>query len=403
MSKKKKTYREPNPFIFGLARGISRFLCRFFYNVKILRNELKGKAGRCVIIANHESIIDFLPAYTVVPPKTHFVVSKAMMDSMPIAPLMEMCGAIGKNQFQTSALDMRRMKAVLDHNEPLMLYPAGLMTESGASTPIPIATAKVLKWFNTDIYVAKVNGTYLTNPKWAKVKRKGRITIELYKLASKEEFAALSDEDAAALVEEHLSFDAYRENEKQKVYYKNGDNVEGLQHVLYKCPLCEREFTIRVRNKNRLTCTACGYTAKSDNYGILSLVGGGEPMYKYPSDWHAYIEESVYEDVKENPDFSYEMHAKIRTINEKKHRYETVGEGKITFDFNKFVMDGILDGMPFVEEISTTAFPILPFRPGAYFEIQHNEHIYRIVPDNPEMVMKWIFTLKATFRLKHDM
>ncbi len=403
MSKKKKSYREPNPFIFGLAKGISRFLCRFFYNVKILRNELKGKAGRCVIIANHESIIDFLPAYTVVPPKTHFVVSKAMMDSMPIAPLMEMCGAIGKNQFQTSALDMRRMKAVLDHNEPLMLYPAGLMTESGASTPIPIATAKVLKWFNTDIYVAKVNGTYLTNPKWAKVKRKGRITIELYKLASKEEFAALSDEEAAALVEEHLSFDAYRENEKQKVYYKNGDNVEGLQHVLYKCPLCEREFTIRVRNKNKLTCTACGYTVKSDNYGILSLVGGGEPMYKYPSDWHAYIEDEVYDEVKANPDFSYEMHAKIRTINEKKHRYETVGEGKITFDFNKFVMDGILDGMPFVEEIPTTAFPILPFRPGAYFEIQHSDHIYRIVPDDPSIVMKWIFTLKATFRLKHDM
>ncbi len=401
MSKKKKSYREPNPLIFGLARGISRFLCRFFYNVKILRNDLEGKSGRYVIIANHESIIDVLPAYTVVPPKTHFVVSKAMMDSMPIAPLMEMCGAIGKNQFQTSALDMRRMKSVLDHNETLMFYPAGLMTESGTSTPIPIATAKVLKWFNTDIYVAKVNGTYLTNPKWAKVKRRGKITIELYKLASKEEFAALSDEEAAALVVEHLSFDAYRENDKQKVYYKNGDNVEGLQHVLYKCPLCEREFTIKVRNKNKLHCTNCGYTVKSDNYGILSLVGGGAPIFNYPSDWHAYIEESVYDHVKAYPNFYYEMHAKIRTINEKKHRYETVGEGTITLSFDKFVIDGVIDGMPYVDEISTTTFPILPFRPGAYFEIQHNDHIYRIVPDNPAIVMKWIFTLKSTFRLKH--
>ncbi|MBO7195945.1 MAG: 1-acyl-sn-glycerol-3-phosphate acyltransferase [Clostridia bacterium] len=400
--KKNKTYRHPNRLVFALARWISRFLCKFVYHVKVVRNELEGKTGRCVIIANHESIIDVLPAYAVVPSKTHFVVSKAMMKSMPIAPLMEMCGAIGKNQFQTSALDMRRMKAVLDHDEPLMMYPAGLMTESGTSTPIPLATAKVLKWFKADIYVARVNGTYLTNPKWAKVKRRGKITMELYKLASEEEFSALSDDEAAALVSEHLSFDAYRHNEVEKVYYKNGDNVEGLEHVLYKCPNCGGEFTIWVRGKNKLCCEACDYMVKSDNYGRLSLVGDGDPIYKYPSDWHSYIEESVYEFVKEHPNFFYQTHAEIHTINEKKHRYEPVGHGMIGFDFNSFTMEGIIKDKPFTEEISTQAFPILPFRPGAYFEIQHGEQIYRIVPDNPSIVMKWIFTLKATFRLKHE-
>lgn len=399
-NKKTTSYRHPNRFVFATAKLISKILCKFYYNVKVVRNELKGKSGRCVIIANHESVIDVLPAYTVVPPKTHFVVSKAMMQSMQIAPLMEMCGAIGKNQFQTSALDMRRMKSVLDHDEPLMLYPAGLMTESGTSTPIPSATAKVLKWFKADIYVARVNGTYLTNPKWAKVKRRGEITIELYKLASCDEFAALSDEDAAKLVDEHLSFDAYRHNEEKKVYYKNGDNVEGLEHVLYKCPICEKEFCISAVGKNKLVCRSCGYTVKSDNYGILSLLGGGDPKFKYPSDWHAYIEESVYDFVKTHPNFIYEMNAEIHTINEKKHRYEKIGYGKVSFDFEKFELNGMFNGKPITEVIPTSAFPILPFRPGVYFEIQHGEKIYRVIPDNPEIVMKWIFTLKATFRLK---
>lgn len=399
--KSKKSYRRPNRFLVALGRAISRFMCKFVYNVKIIRNDLEGKTGRCVIIANHESIIDVLPAYSVVPTKTHFVVSKAMMQSLPIAPLMEMCGAIGKNQFQTSAYDMRRMKAVLDHDEPLMLYPAGLMTESGTSTPIPLATAKVLKWFKADIYVARVNGTYLTNPKWAKVKRRGKITMELYKLASCDEFAALTDDQAADLVTEHLSFDAYRHNDEEKVFYKNGDNVEGLEHVLYQCPCCGKEFTIWVRGKNKLCCESCGYTVKSDNYGMLSLVSGEELIYKYPSDWHAYIENSVYEFVKEHPNFFYETHAELHAINEKKHRYERIGQGKISFDYNEFVMEGVINDKPFVEKIPTNAFPILPFRPGAYFEIQHGDQIYRIYPDNPSIVMKWIFTLKATFRLKH--
>lgn len=397
-----KSYRKPNRFFVSLGKGISRFLCKFVYNAKVIRNDLEGKTGKCVIIANHESIIDVLPAYAAVPPKTHFVVSKAMMESMPIAPIMEMCGAISKNQFQTSALDMRRMRAVLDHDEPLMFYPAGLMTESGTSTPIPIATAKVLKWFKADIYVARVNGTYLTNPKWAKVKRKGEITIEIYKLASQEDYAALSDEEAAQLVTEHLSFDAYRHNEEKKVYYKNGDNLEGLENVLYQCPCCNGEFTMWVRGKKKLICEECGYTVKSDNYGILSRIDGGETIYKYPSDWHAYIEESVYEYVKNNPNFYYEIRAEIHAINDKKHKYESIGRGTIGFDFNKFTVDGIVRDKPYYEEIPTLSFPILPFRPGSYFEIQHGDQIYRIIPDNPSIVMKWIFTLKATFRLKHE-
>jgi hypothetical protein len=280
-----KSYRKPNRFFVSLGKGISRFLCKFVYNAKIIRNDLEGKTGRCVIIANHESIIDVLPAYAAVPAKTHFVVSKAMMESIPIAPIMEMCGTISKNQFQTSALDMRRMKAVLDHDEPLMFYPAGLMTESGTSTPIPVATAKVLKWFKADIYVARVNGTYLTNPKWAKVKRKGEITIEIYKLASREDYAALSDEEAAELVTEHLTFDAYRHNEEKKVYLN-----EYIQAAKGKIELLVGTGGIGVQETVELS----NYVLKKDVKGALIIsefyfAMSQEEMYRY----YAYMAEHI--------------------------------------------------------------------------------------------------------------
>ena len=157
-----------------------------------------------------------------------------------------------------------------------------------------------------------------------------------------------------------------------------------------------------VIGKNKLCCSSCDYTVVSDKCGLLTRFGGGDAIFKYPSDWHSYIEESVYRYVKENPNFFYKTHARIATINEKRHKYETIGYGDITFDFNKFVMSGTYHGEPFTEEIPTSAFPILPFRPGEYFEIQHGEKIYRIIPDNPGIVMKWIFVLKASFRLKQE-
>ena len=112
----KKTFRHPNKFVVSLGKGISRFLCKYIYNVKIVRNELDDQAGRCVIIANHESVIDVLPTYAIVPQNTHFVISKAMMQTMPIAPLIEMSGAISKNQFQTSTAFILRISRALVWN-----------------------------------------------------------------------------------------------------------------------------------------------------------------------------------------------------------------------------------------------------------------------------------------------
>ena len=54
-----------------------------------------------------------------------------------------------------------------------------MMSEDGASTPIPLATGKSLKWLGQDVYVAYVEGSYLTNPKWGRKWRKGQINIDI--------------------------------------------------------------------------------------------------------------------------------------------------------------------------------------------------------------------------------
>ncbi len=398
---KKNQYKKPNPFIYGTVRLITKFLCKFVYKVKVLRNEFNGTSGKRVIIANHESAIDFLIPYATIKEPIHMVASHSIVDTLPVASLAPKCGVITKNQFSTMLVDLHRMKTVVDHEAPLMIYPAGLMTESGTSTPIPLATGHALKWLGADVYVAKVKGTYLTSPKWAKKKRKGRITIDIYKLGSKEDFAKMTNEEAEKLIEEHLSFDAYRDNETDMVPYKNGNNVEGLENVLYKCPKCKREYTISPMHKSSLSCSACGYTVKSDKYGMLSAPEGKRTIFKYPSDWHAYIEGCVYREVEKNHDFRYETSGKIFTIDNKKHKFVEVGYGKITLDFDNFTIDGKVYGEPIYEVIRTDSFPLLPFKPGLRFEIQRGEEIYRIVPDDGRIVMKWMLILKSTFKIKH--
>lgn len=402
MKKQKTVYKRPNALLYGIVKLVSTLACKFLYPLKVGGNQLTGTSGRRILICNHEASIDFLPVYAAVKERCHMVASNSIVMSIPVvAPLAARAGVICKNQFQTTISDMRKMKLVVDNGGLLVLFPAGMMTESGTSTPIPRATAKALKWLDADVYVGKVGGTYLTSPKWSKVCRKGKITLDIYKLASREEFAALTVEQAEALVDEHLAFDAYRANEVNRVPYKNGDNVEGLEQVLFRCPACGEDFTIGAQG-NKLSCTACGFAAESDEYGLLHDPAGGEPLFRYPSDWYDRIQREICDLVAGDPGYEFTTQADIYKINDKRHRYEKAGRGTVTMTFERFVLSGELFGEEFYQEIPTAPFPILPFQPGKRFEIQCGRDIFRICPDDPRVVMQWIMVLKAAWKVRQE-
>lgn len=391
-------YKKPNPIIFGILKLGSWFMNTFFYNLKIERNDLKqAKRGKKVILCNHESKVDFFAMFQAVPGMPHAVISNSFLRSLKINPLMKEIGCIGKNQFQTSVADLRTMKSVLDNDKTLVFYPAGLMAEIGTPTPIPKATGKAVKWLDADVYIGKISGMYLTNPKWSKKLRKGKPTFSIYKLYDREELKTLSASEVHETVCQHLSFSAYEENLKRGVEYKNGDNVEGLENVLYKCPHCESEFTITASG-NVLTCEKCGYSVVSNKLGILNKNCEKPIVYTLPNEWYSYIENSVMKEV-EKDDFTLETEAEIYKINDKKHAFELAGNGTVSYDKTNFYINGTLFGEEFKQEVYAATFPILPFIPGKYFEIQNGNDIFRICPKNPETVMRWVLAIKCAYQI----
>ena len=95
---KAKKYKKPNAIIYGVFYIISKIVCFFKLVLKIKRNEVKGKKGGFVIIANHGSSIDFMPLCVAVKRRAHFVISNAFYSSLPIQPLLNSAGVIPKNQ-----------------------------------------------------------------------------------------------------------------------------------------------------------------------------------------------------------------------------------------------------------------------------------------------------------------
>ncbi len=394
-------YKKPDRFCYRLAQAVSAVVARLIFKRQIIRNEVKGQKGPFVIIANHQAAYDFVNLIGITSRTMTFVISNSFYKSLPIRKFLDKIGVIPKQQFQTTVKDMRDMKAVVDAGNPLVIYPAGLMCEDGISTPIPSATYKFLKWLGVDAFVARTYGTYFAMPKWSKGMRRGKTFLDVYKLFDKEELKTASLEEIKEKTDSALLFDAYREQEERKVVYAKKGNIEGIENVLYICPECKGEFSIKVKDGNTIYCEKCGFEEYSDKYSFLHKKKGREEV-RYVSDWSKFIFKTLKEEIKNGKLTELSCQTDIKMIDEKKNKFVLVGKGSVTLNCEGFVLKGEVCGDKAEIFTSINGVPTLPFSPGKYFEIQNGEDIYRCVLSDGKLVMKFINMVKSFYELKAE-
>ena len=389
-------YDKPNKLLYGFTQIVANAAAKLVYQRKYLRNEIKGKKGPFVVIANHQSMLDFVNLIGATRRPMHFVISNSFFNTLPIRGFMKRLGVIPKQQFQTATRDLKRMKAAIDRGEPVVIYPAGLMCEDGLSTPIPTATYKFLKWLKADVYVAKTSGNYFVMPKWAGNIRRGRTYMDIYKLFSAEELAQTDLQTIQQKTDEAMLFDAYREQEQLQIRYQGGDDLQGLEHVLYKCPHCEQEFTVAVQ-RNQIYCTACGFRHESDRYGLLHQVGTVGSEVRYISDWSRMIYRDMFRKLESGEQPPLSAKVSISMIDMKKKKFRPVGQGVLSLTEKKFQLEGMVHGEKLDVAVEAGAFPSLPFSPGKYLEFQYGDDIYRCTPEDGRVVMKFINMVKVLY------
>ncbi len=385
-------------FWYWATKVAAWFYAKFVFKRKIIRNEIKGKKGPFVIIANHQAQLDFVNLIGASRRKMTFVVSDSFYNTVPVKGVMTKIGVIPKQQFQTTVTDIKRMKSTIDAGRILVIYPAGLNCEDGVSTPIPDATYKFLKWIGTDIYMAKAYGTYFVAPKWSKIKRPGRTMLDIYKLFDKDEISKMDDASVKQKTEQALFFDAYREQEELRIKYKNASNIEGLENILYMCPSCKSEFTIKT-SSNKIWCEECGFAHECDEYGFLHNTGSTPDEYRYVSDWSRLIFEDTKRRLEMHPERSIFSDASIRMIDYEKRKFVEIAKGTVSLDKEQITIEMMDSDRKEQIHIPTSSFASLPFRPGKFFEAQKGPDIYRLVPEDTRYCGKFVNMVEAFYEL----
>lgn len=388
-----------NMLVYRMTQAISAIVAKVVFRRKFLRNEIKRAKGPMVVLCNHEAALDFTTLIGATKRPMTFVVSSSFYNTLSCKKLMKSIGIIPKQQFQASVKVINKMRAAIEDGKILTIYPAGLMSEDGLSTPIPVSTYKFLQWLHSDVYAARTSGTYFCTPKWGKGIRPGRTYMDIYKIISKEDLAELTPEEIKARVDEALMFDAYREQEKLMVKYRGGDNIEGLENVLYACPHCNAEFAVRVKNKNTIYCERCGFEETSDKYGFLHKTSKVGEEIRYVSDWAKKIYTDVFERIKSGEETTLFAHSRIEMIELEEKRYVNVGEADITLTKESFTIKGVIKGEDTNLEIPISSFASLPFKPGVRIEIQDGKKTYRCVLDDGKLAMKFVNMVKCYYEM----
>ncbi len=168
----------------------------------------------------------------------------------------------GRSDFQT----IKNISQALKKAEIIGLFPEGTRTWDGEYEDLnTTATAKLLKIFKVPVLFLNLEGAYNLAPRWADYHRKGSLDIRVVDLLEKEDFDSLKLKDLEDIVKKNLGFSASKWQEENKRPYYCNRGAEGIERLLYKCPICNSNSSI-YGDKNLIKCRKCNSSDYLDEY-----------------------------------------------------------------------------------------------------------------------------------------
>lgn len=400
---KQEEYQKPNLFVYQIGKIIGWYFNHFVFHLEYKRNELKDEQGPCVVLAGHSSSYDQFGVGLATKRKITFVLGKSMFYTVPFIGFVKGFRTINKDQFQTRIPELKAMRAVVKAGEILAIFPTGICSNDGESTYLPEATGKFVKSLGVNVYIAKLDGIYISNPKWSKVLRKGKVEANIYKLYTAEDIKSLSSEEIYAGIDRELHYDNYEWQEQAQVVFQNGDNVIGLENVLHSCPVCLQKHSIQCRGQNTLFCEKCGFEEVADTYGFLHNEMDEKNEIRHISAWGRLIREQLKDRIRQDDHFQEVVAVNVTRLDREKRRFVSIGDGKVSVDRQelKVTLNASGESEPVFCE-KTLDFSSLPMIPGKYFDLQNGMDTYRCFTHEPKDASYIMDVVRCIFEMDKE-
>lgn len=199
-----------------------------------------------------------------------------------VAPIPRRKASMGTD---TVKICLRHLRA----GHSVCIFAEGEQTWDGRSGQVFPATGKLAKSSGATLVTYKLEGGYLSLPRWGKGVRRGRMHGRPVNIYPPELLKSMSAEEVNAAINRDIYEDAWQRQREEGASFRGKNPAEGLERALYLCPGCGRVGTLRTRGE-QIFC-GCGLELRYTESGFF------EPRKPFPSiaEWEQWQKEALRE------------------------------------------------------------------------------------------------------------
>ena len=289
---------------------------------------MEGVKPPFLVIAEHQGFADYyIIPLVMFPYRTSYI-----SDIKGFATYGKgLCGAVScipTRRFIPDPSLVRRIRhAIKKNRDCVVLYPEARHSNVGTNSAVPISVGKLVRLLGVPVAVLKANGSYLDAPIWnEKHRRHAPLSAELSLILTAKESRERSPAEITALLNEKLTYDAYRHQAENRICIKYPKRAEGLHKMLYKCPHCFTETGMMSAGAT-LSCGACGRVWEMDTFGQL-CAQGGKTMFAHIPDWYEWERAEVAREIAAGG-YVLDCEVKVEALPNDKG-FVPLGKGRLT-------------------------------------------------------------------------
>lgn len=221
-----------------VTRLIRGFVCRRFR----LTAEPCTLPGPFLLVANHVTNWDPLMLAVSFPDTPiRFVASEHIFRHGLISRILEWLAApIPRRKAASGADTVKSILRALKEGESVGLFAEGDASWDGLTHTVFPATGKLARMAGVPLVTYRLEGGYLSLPRWSSRRRLGRVHGAAVGIYQPEELKKIKGGEITALIDRDLYEDAFERQKTEHVRFRAEKRAEGIERGFFLCPKCGR-------------------------------------------------------------------------------------------------------------------------------------------------------------------
>ncbi|MFA7189153.1 MAG: 1-acyl-sn-glycerol-3-phosphate acyltransferase, partial [Sphaerochaetaceae bacterium] len=391
MIRRPDAHKLPPVWLYFFAGLVLKIMCRFKYGMRVVKRCRIPRPA--LILTNHASNFDYqMIGAACWPMRISFLSTYYWFTFRKLRPWLRYMGVIQKYQFATDITAMKKLKYVIQEKKGVtFIAPEGTVYANGKSGYINPSIVKIVKFLKVPVYAIKIEGAGLGHGKWQKIQQKNtRVELSMSALLSEDEVLNMDRDQMYRRIVDALHFDDFEFQKRTGIQVFGASKAEGLDDLLYLCPSCGKELALEAKG-NTIRCTSCGLEATINDSYRFDWPDGQKKWFDNYSEWFDFQYNTLYEQMKANPDFEMSDPVVYRIDIVDTDGYVDSGDGVLTLSLkNGWTYRGTLLGQDIEEHDSLEEVPVAVMKMGTHIELPYKGHsrCFRF-KDDGRISQKW--------------